>query len=104
MRKPILALAAASSVPAQDTSAPAVPPAGAAPSGAEGSRAAGEDPGSDAELEASLRAHSLTLVEPFAHPRRVWRLAEMPLAGTNKIDRAELTRLAARLIAEEPAR
>ncbi|UOQ56966.1 acyl--CoA ligase [Leucobacter allii] len=65
---------------------------------------AAEAAGGDAALEAALRAHALTLVEPFAHPRRVWRLAEMPLAGTNKIDRAELTRRAARLMAEEAER
>jgi non-ribosomal peptide synthetase component E (peptide arylation enzyme) len=28
------------------------------------------------------------------HPRRVWLLPSLPLAGTNKVDKAELARLA----------
>ena len=33
-------------------------------------------------------------------PRRVWFLSELPLAGTNKIDRRALADRAARLMSE----
>jgi acyl-coenzyme A synthetase/AMP-(fatty) acid ligase len=35
---------------------------------------------------------------PYLHPRRVWFLSEMPLAGTNKIDRRALADRAAALL------
>jgi acyl-CoA synthetase (AMP-forming)/AMP-acid ligase II len=31
----------------------------------------------------------------YQHPRRVWFVEELPLAGTNKVDRRKLTELAA---------
>ncbi|HIZ37297.1 MAG TPA: acyl--CoA ligase [Candidatus Ruania gallistercoris] len=45
--------------------------------------------------EAELKAHVLSRLEPYAHPRRVHVLPELPLTGANKADRALLTRLAA---------
>jgi long-chain acyl-CoA synthetase len=33
----------------------------------------------------------------FQHPRRVWFLSQLPVAGTNKIDRQSLTALACEL-------
>ena len=35
---------------------------------------------------------------PYQHPRRVWFLPEMPLAGTNKVDRRRLAELAGTLL------
>ncbi|MGE2716320.1 class I adenylate-forming enzyme family protein [Mycolicibacterium litorale] len=45
--------------------------------------------------EQELRSYSLTRLEPVAHPRRIWFLEALPLAATNKIDRALLNRQAA---------
>jgi long-chain acyl-CoA synthetase len=50
-------------------------------------------PGATA-TEAELKAHVLAQMEPFAHPRRIWTLDEIPLSATNKADRAALTRFA----------
>jgi long-chain acyl-CoA synthetase len=47
-----------------------------------------------AATEAELKAHVLASMEPFAHPRRIWTLDEIPLSATNKADRAALTRFA----------
>ena len=44
--------------------------------------------------EQDVKQMALDNAPPYMHPRRVWFLDEMPLAGTNKIDRAKLTRLA----------
>lgn len=52
-------------------------------------------PGSQA-TEDELKAYALANAAPYLHPRRVWFLPEMPLAGTNKIDRRALADRAAR--------
>ncbi len=41
--------------------------------------------------EQALKDHVLALAAPHMHPRRVWFIEQMPLAGTNKIDRKLLT-------------
>jgi acyl-coenzyme A synthetase/AMP-(fatty) acid ligase len=43
---------------------------------------------------------ALANAAPCLHPRRVWFLPEMPLAGTNKIDRRSLARRAAELLSQ----
>lgn len=50
-------------------------------------------PGSDID-EAALKQHALANAPAFQHPRRVWILDRLPLATTNKIDRAALRRRA----------
>ena len=50
--------------------------------------------------EDEVRRFALTNAAPYLHPRRVWFLDEMPLAGTNKIDRRALADRAAALLAE----
>ena len=37
-----------------------------------------------------MKDHSLANAPAYQHPRRVWFLDELPLAGTNKIDRKAL--------------
>jgi long-chain acyl-CoA synthetase len=59
-----------------------VPRAGAAPS------------------EAAVKSFALANAAPYLHPRRVWFLPEMPLAGTNKIDRRTLAQRAAELLSQ----
>jgi len=54
-------------------------------------------PGSEAD-EAALRSHALERLEPFAHPRRVWVIDDIPLSSTNKADREGLTARAAGLL------
>jgi acyl-CoA synthetase (AMP-forming)/AMP-acid ligase II len=44
--------------------------------------------------EQQVKDYALKHAAPYLHPRRVWFLKEMPLAGTNKIDRKALMRLA----------
>jgi len=51
-----------------------------------------------APSEDQVKEFALANAAPYLHPRRVWFLAEMPLAGTNKIDRRALTERAARLL------
>jgi len=51
-----------------------------------------------APSEATVKAFALANAAPYLHPRRVWFLPEMPLAGTNKIDRRSLARRAAELL------
>ena len=51
--------------------------------------------------EDEVRRFALANAAPYLHPRRVWFLEEMPLAGTNKIDRRALADRAAALIAED---
>jgi acyl-CoA synthetase (AMP-forming)/AMP-acid ligase II len=51
-----------------------------------------------APSEATVKAFALANAAPHLHPRRVWFLPEMPLAGTNKIDRRSLARRAAELV------
>ena len=45
--------------------------------------------------EAEVKTHALANAPPYAHPRRVFFVDELPLAGTNKIDRKRLKELAA---------
>ena len=44
--------------------------------------------------EQEIIAHALALAPAYEHPRRVWFLPELPLAGTNKIDRKALEAIA----------
>jgi acyl-CoA synthetase (AMP-forming)/AMP-acid ligase II len=53
-----------------------------------------------APSEEAVKAFALSNAAPYLHPRRVWFLPEMPLAGTNKIDRRALTERAADLLSE----
>ena len=58
-----------------------------------------------AELtEEHVRQFALANAAPYLHPRRVWFLDEMPLAGTNKIDRRALADRAATLSAKTTER
>ncbi|GLK75066.1 acetyl-CoA synthetase [Methylopila jiangsuensis] len=41
--------------------------------------------------EAALKAYALAHAPAYQHPRRVWFVDQIPLASTNKIDRAALT-------------
>ena len=50
--------------------------------------------------EDEVQRFALANAAPYLHPRRVWFLDEMPLAGTNKIDRRALADRAASLLAE----
>jgi long-chain acyl-CoA synthetase len=52
-----------------------------------------------APTEKALQDHVLALAAPHLHPRRVWFLGQMPLAGTNKIDRRALATRACELAA-----
>jgi long-chain acyl-CoA synthetase len=52
--------------------------------------------------EDQVKEFALANAAPYLHPRRVWFLAELPLAATNKIDRRALTERAAVLLSEEP--
>ena len=47
--------------------------------------------------EKELQEHVLALAAPLLHPRRVWFIEQMPLAGTNKIDRKSLAARASEL-------
>jgi acyl-CoA synthetase (AMP-forming)/AMP-acid ligase II len=52
-----------------------------------------------APSEQAIKEFALANAAPYLHPRRVWFVPEMPLAGTNKIDRQALARRAAELLA-----
>jgi len=52
--------------------------------------------------EDEVRGFALANAAPYLHPRRVWFVDEMPLAGTNKIDRRALADRAAALLAHSP--
>ncbi|HTW68329.1 MAG TPA: class I adenylate-forming enzyme family protein [Acetobacteraceae bacterium] len=45
--------------------------------------------------EDAVKTYALQNAAAYQHPRRVWFLDQMPLAGTNKVDRAWLKKLAA---------
>ena len=47
--------------------------------------------------EDDIRQFALANAPAYQHPRRVWFLDELPLAGTNKIDRKRLAEQAATL-------
>ena len=51
-----------------------------------------------APSEEAIKQFALANAAPYLHPRRVWFVPEMPLAGTNKIDRQALARRAAELL------
>jgi acyl-CoA synthetase (AMP-forming)/AMP-acid ligase II len=53
-----------------------------------------------APSEAEVKEFVLANAAPYLHPRRVWFLDEMPLAGTNKIDRHALAQRAAELLSQ----
>ena len=53
-----------------------------------------------APTEAAIKQFALRNAAPYLHPRRVWLLSEMPLAGTNKIDRRALAARAAELLSQ----
>jgi acyl-coenzyme A synthetase/AMP-(fatty) acid ligase len=53
-----------------------------------------------AASEQEIKNYALANAPPYQHPRRVWFLNELPLAGTNKIDRQLLMRLAEERTAE----
>ncbi len=55
--------------------------------------------GSSATAEA-LKAHALAHAPAFQHPRWIWFLDALPLATTNKIDRAALIAEAKRRVAQ----
>ena len=48
----------------------------------------------------AVKQFALANAAPYLHPRRVWFLDAMPLAGTNKIDRRALAERAAELMAQ----
>jgi acyl-CoA synthetase (AMP-forming)/AMP-acid ligase II len=52
-----------------------------------------------APSEEAIKQFALANAAPYLHPRRVWFVPELPLAGTNKIDRHALARRAAELLA-----
>jgi long-chain acyl-CoA synthetase len=51
-----------------------------------------------------LRRFALDNGPAYAHPRAVWFVSELPLAGTNKIDRKALVERAATSYKREAAR
>jgi long-chain acyl-CoA synthetase len=53
-----------------------------------------------APSEAAIKEFALRNGAAYLHPRRVWLLSEMPLAGTNKIDRQGLAARAAELLSQ----
>ena len=59
-----------------------------------------------AELRATeqqIKDHALAHAPAYAHPRRVWFVREMPLSGTNKIERKTTLQMALdRLAVEGP--
>lgn len=57
-------------------------------------------PGTDVS-EQAVKDHALAHAAPYLHPRRVWFLDELPLAGTNKIDRKALMAMAAQRIQKD---
>ena len=54
--------------------------------------------------EDALRRFALDNGPAYAHPRAVWFVTELPLAGTNKIDRKALVERAAASYKRDPAR
>jgi acyl-CoA synthetase (AMP-forming)/AMP-acid ligase II len=50
--------------------------------------------------EREIKRFALANAPAYAHPRFVWFVDELPLASTNKVDRAALQRLAQERIAE----
>jgi acyl-CoA synthetase (AMP-forming)/AMP-acid ligase II len=52
-----------------------------------------------APSDEEIRRFALANAPPYAHPRFVWFIEELPLASTNKVDREALRRLAEERIA-----
>ena len=50
--------------------------------------------------EQEIKDYALANAPPYQHPRRVWFLKELPLAGTNKIDTKALMKVAQGLACE----
>ena len=50
--------------------------------------------------EDEVRRYVLQHAPAYAHPRRVWFLPDLPLAGTNKIDRKALLHRAMQSVGE----
>ena len=50
--------------------------------------------------EAGVKRYAIENGPAYEHPRRVFFLAELPLGGTNKIDRRQLAARAARVMAD----
>ena len=55
-------------------------------------------------LQPALRRVALDNGPAYAHPRAVWFVDEMPLAGTNKIDRKTLVDRAVATYARDDAK
>jgi acyl-CoA synthetase (AMP-forming)/AMP-acid ligase II len=56
-----------------------------------------------AATEQQIKDHALAHAPAYAHPRRVWFVREMPLSGTNKIERKTTLQMALdRLAVEGP--
>lgn len=53
------------------------------------------EPGSDLD-EARIKAYAIDKGPAYAHPRKIFFLTDLPLTGTNKIDRPALRELSAR--------
>jgi long-chain acyl-CoA synthetase len=49
----------------------------------------------------SVKRFALKHAPAYQHPRFVWFVDELPLASTNKLDRAALTRMAEERVAEK---
>ena len=47
--------------------------------------------GRAASTRTTIKQFALANAPAYQHPRRVWFVDELPLAGTNKIDRKRLT-------------
>jgi len=60
---------------------------------------AGHQPSED-----KIKTYALANAPAYQHPRFVWFVDELPLASTNKVDRAALKRLAQERVAEAPER
>ena len=53
--------------------------------------------------EEAIKQYALANAPAFQHPRFVWFVDELPLASTNKVDRAALKRLAQERVAAAAA-
>jgi acyl-coenzyme A synthetase/AMP-(fatty) acid ligase len=53
--------------------------------------------------EGEIKRFALANAPAYEHPRFVWFVDELPLASTNKVDRAALHRMAAERVATKPA-
>jgi acyl-CoA synthetase (AMP-forming)/AMP-acid ligase II len=52
--------------------------------------------------EDDVKRFALANAPAYQHPRSVWFVDELPLASTNKVDRAALRRMAEERLATEP--